>query len=151
LLSLYYRKLALSIFILNLMTLTATSCDLFQEMQTIDNELSKRSLALDPAGYFIIYVDREQKLICAKHYSNNINEQGLAVDPDTGKPIPAKGKVNRQAVQLFTGQTAKELCVKIFEQTQPCPVTLFDHAAYLGREAQRAELALVQQQEYIQD
>ncbi len=133
------------------MTLTATSCDLFQEMQTIDNELSKRSLALDPAGYFIIYVDREQKLICAKHYSNNINEQGLAVDPDTGKPIPAKGKVNRQAVQLFTGQTAKELCVKIFEQTQPCPVTLFDHAAYLGREAQRAELALVQQQEYIQD
>jgi dihydropteroate synthase len=151
LLSLYHRTLALSIFILNLMTLTATSCDLFQEMQTIDNELSKRSLALDPAGYFIIYVDREQKLICAKHYSNNINEQGLAVDPDTGKPIPAKGKVNRQAVQLFTGQTAKELCVKIFEQTQPCPVTLFDHAAYLGREAQRAELALVQQQEYIQD
>lgn len=133
------------------MTLTAISCDLAQAIQTIDGELSKRSLALDPAGYFIIYVDREQNLICAKHYSNNINEQGLAVDPDTGKPIPAKGKVNRQAVQLFTARTAKELCVKIFEQTQPCPVTLFDHAAYLGREAQRAELALVQQQEYIQD
>ena len=133
------------------MTLTIAPHHISQEIQTIDDELSKRSLALDPAGYFIIYVEREQKLICAKHYSNTINEQGLAVDPDTGKPIPAKGKVNRQAVQLFTGRTAKELCIQIFEQTQPCPVTLFDHAAYLGREAQRAELALVQQQEYIQD
>lgn len=124
---------------------------LAKKVQKIDDELSKRSLALDPSGYFIIYVDRQQNLICAKHYSNFINEKGLAVDPETGKPIPARGKVDRQAVQLFTGRTAKELCVEIFEKTQPCPVTLFDHAAYLGREAQRAELALLQQQEYIQD
>ncbi len=133
------------------MNLTAETNTLAQQIQTIDDQLSKRSLALDPSGYFIIYVDRQQNLICAKHYSNIINDQGLAVDPETGKPIPAKGKVDRQAVQLFTGRTAKELCVEIFEKTQPCPVTLFDHAAYLGREAQRAELALLQQQEYIQD
>jgi dihydropteroate synthase len=133
------------------MNLTADTHLLTQQLQTIDEQLSKRSLALDPSGYFIIYVDRQQNLICAKHYSNIINEQGLAVDPETGKPIPARGKVDRQAVQLFTGRTAKELCVEIFENTQPCPVTLFDHAAYLGREAQRAELALLQQQEYIQD
>ena len=133
------------------MNLTAETNTLTQQIQTIDDQLSKRSLALDPSGYFIIYVDRQQNLICAKHYSNIINDQGLAVDPETGKPIPAKGKVDRQAVQLFTGRTAKELCVEIFEKTQPCPVTLFDHAAYLGREAQRAELALLQQQEYIQD
>jgi dihydropteroate synthase len=132
------------------MNLTADTHLLTQQLQ-IDEQLSKRSLALDPSGYFIIYVDRQQNLICAKHYSNIINEQGLAVDPETGKPIPARGKVDRQAVQLFTGRTAKELCVEIFENTQPCPVTLFDHAAYLGREAQRAELALLQQQEYIQD
>lgn len=133
------------------MNLTADTHLLTQQLQNIDEQLSKRSLALDPSGYFIIYVDRQQNLICAKHYSNIINEQGLAVDPETGKPIPARGKVDRQAVQLFTGRTAKELCVEIFENTQPCPVTLFDHAAYLGREAQRAELALLQQQEYIQD
>jgi dihydropteroate synthase len=133
------------------MNLTADTHLLTQQLQTIDEQLSKRSLALDPSGYFIIYVDRQQNLICAKHYSNIINEQGLAVDPETGKPIPARGKVDRQAVQLFTGRTAKELCVEIFENTHPCPVTLFDHAAYLGREAQRAELALLQQQEYIQD
>ena len=133
------------------MNLTADTHLLTQQLQIIDEQLSKRSLALDPSGYFIIYVDRQQNLICAKHYSNIINEQGLAVDPETGKPIPARGKVDRQAAQLFTGRTAKELCVEIFENTQPCPVTLFDHAAYLGREAQRAELALLQQQEYIQD
>ncbi|MBD2175466.1 DUF4346 domain-containing protein [Pseudanabaena sp. FACHB-1998] len=133
------------------MNLTVETDGLTKQLHDIDDELSKRSLALDPSGYFIIYVDRQLNLICAKHYSNIINEQGLAVDPETGKVIPAKGKVNRQAVQLFTGRTAKELCVEIFEKTQPCPVTLFDHAAYLGREAQRAELALLQQQEYIQD
>jgi dihydropteroate synthase len=133
------------------MNLTAETNLFAQQLHDIDEQFSKRSLALDPSGYFIIYVDRQQNLICAKHYSNIINEQGLAVDPETGKPIPARGKVDRQAVQLFTGRTAKELCIEIFEKTEPCPVTLFDHAAYLGREAQRAELALLQQQEYIQD
>ena len=133
------------------MNLTAETNLVTQQLQAIDDELSKRSIALDPSGYFIIYVECQQNLICAKHYSNIINDKGLAVDPETGKPIPAKGKVNRQAVQLFAGRTAKELCVEILEKTQPCPVTLLDHAAYLGRETQRAELALLQQHEYIQD
>jgi len=133
------------------MNLTAETNLVTQQRQAIDDELSKRSIALDPSGYFIIYVERQQNLICAKHYSNIINDKGLAVDPETGKPIPAKGKVDRQAVQLFTARTAKELCVEILEKTQPCPVTLLDHAAYLGREAQRAELAMLQQHEYIQD
>lgn len=133
------------------MNLTAELNSLTQQLQILDDQLSKRSIALDPSGYFIIYVDHQQNLICAKYYSNTINDKGLAVDPETGKPIPARGKVDRQAMQLFVGRTAKELCVEIFEKAQPCPVTLFDHAAYLGREAQRAEVALLKQQEYIQD
>ncbi len=133
------------------MNLTAETNLLAEQLRVIDDKLSKRSLDLDPSGYFIIYVERQQNLICAKYYSNNINDKGLAVDPETGQTIPARGKVDRQAVQLFSGRTAKELCVEIFEKAQPCPVTMFDHAAYLGREAQRAELALLQQQEYIQD
>ena len=120
-------------------------------LSAIDNELSKRHIDLDPGGYFIIYLDREAGLICAKHFTNVINEKGLAVDPETGKVIPAKGKVERTAETLFTGRTAKELCVKIFEQTQPCPVTMFDHAAYLGREFVRAENALISGEEYVQD
>ncbi|TVQ46179.1 MAG: DUF4346 domain-containing protein [Gloeocapsa sp. DLM2.Bin57] len=125
--------------------------ELIDSITAIDQELSKRDIALDPGGYFIIYLDREAKLICAKHYSNIINEQGLAADPATGKVIPAKGKVERQPEQVFTGRSAKEICVKIVEQTQPCPLTMLDHAAYLGREFMRAEFALVTGTEYIQD
>lgn len=122
-----------------------------EKIQSIDDELSKRHIDLDPSGYFIIYLDREAELICAKHFTNVINEKGLAVDPATGKVIPAKGKVNRTAERLFTAKTAKELAVKIIEATQPCPLTMLDHAAYLGREFTRAEYALVNGTEYIQD
>jgi len=122
-----------------------------EQIKAIDDQLSKRHIDLDPGGYFIIYLDRDAELICAKHFTNIIDERGLAVDPETGKVIPAKGKVERKAETLFTGKTAKELCVKIFEQTQPCPVTMLDHAAYLGREFMRAENALIYQEEYVQD
>ncbi|MBD1935503.1 MULTISPECIES: DUF4346 domain-containing protein [Cyanophyceae] len=120
-------------------------------LAAIDDKLSKRFINLDPGGYFIIYLDREAGEICAKHFTNIISDRGLAVDPETGKPIPVRGKVERTHAALFTGRTAKELCVKIFEETQPSPVTMLDHAAYLGREFVRAELALVNRQEYVQD
>ncbi len=120
-------------------------------LAAIDEKLSQRHIDLDPKGYFIIYLDRENGLICAKHYTNIINERGLAVNPETGEVIPARGKVERNTTTLFTGRTAKELSVKLFEQTQPCPVSMFDHAAYLGREFVRAEIALITGEEYIQD
>jgi dihydropteroate synthase len=121
------------------------------QIAEIDKKLSNRHIDLDPGGYFIIYLDREARLICAKHFTNTIDERGLAVDPETGKVIPAKGKVERTHSTLYSGKTAKELCVKIFEETQPCPVTMLDHAAYLGREFMRAEMALIGGQEYVQD
>ena len=121
-------------------------------LQALDDELSKRPIALDPGGYFVIYLDREAQLICAKHYSNTINEQGLAVDPETGEVIACGGKkVERVAEKLYTGRTAKELCVKVVEEPQPCPITMLDHAAYLGREFAKAEAALINGTEYIQD
>jgi dihydropteroate synthase len=122
-----------------------------QDLAAIDDQLSKRYIHLDPAGYFIIYLDREAGLICAKHFTNIINERGLAVDPETGKPIPVRGKVERTHTAIYSGRTAKELCVKIFEQTQSTPLTMLDHAAYLGREFVRAEFALINGQEYVQD
>jgi dihydropteroate synthase len=117
----------------------------------IDRELSNRHIDLDPGGYFIIYIDEATKSICAKHFTNVIDDRGLAVDPETGKVIPAKGKVQRQPETIFRGRTAKELCVAIFEQTKPCLVTMLDHAAYIGREAQRAETAMLDGTQYIQD
>ncbi|KST69033.1 DUF4346 domain-containing protein [Mastigocoleus testarum] len=125
--------------------------DLLENLTAIDNKLSHRHIDLDPNGYFIIYLDRDAGLICAKHFTNVIDDRGLAVDPETGKVIPAKGKVERTHTTLFSGRTAKELCVKIFEETQSPPVTMLDHAAYLGREFIRAEIALVTGKEYVQD
>lgn len=121
-------------------------------LKALDDELSKRPIALDPGGYYIIYLDREAGLICAKHYTNVINERGLAVDPETGEVIACGGKkVERVAETLYTGRTAKELCVKVIEERKPCPITMLDHAAYLGREFAKAEYALINGVEYIQD
>ena len=125
--------------------------NLLDNLKVIDDKLSQRHIDLDPAGYFIIYINREEGLIFAKHFSNIIDERGLAVDPETGKVIPAKGKVERTHTTVYSARTAKELSVKIFEETQPCPITMFDHAAYLGREFIRAEIALATGQEYVQD
>jgi dihydropteroate synthase len=122
-----------------------------ENLAAIDDKLSQRHIDLDPGGYFIIYLDREAGLIYAKHFTNVIDERGLAVDPDTGKVIPAREKVERTYTTVFSARTAKELCVNIFEKTQPPPVTQLNHAAYLGREFVRAEVALVTEQEYVQD
>jgi dihydropteroate synthase len=122
-----------------------------KELAALDDKLSKRFIDLDPEGYFIIYLDREAGLICAKHYTNAINEKGLAVDPATGEPIPCRGKVERTHTALFTGRTAKEIGMKITEETKPSPLSRLDHALYLGREFVRAEIALISGQEYIQD
>ena len=122
-----------------------------EELVALDNKYSNRFIELDPSGYFVIYLDREAGLICAKHYTNTINDKGLACDPETGEPLPCNTNVKRTPTTIFTGRTAKELCIKIFEETKPCPLTYLDHAAYLGREFVRAEVALLTGQEYIQD
>jgi dihydropteroate synthase len=123
---------------------------LTDNLAAIDQKLSNRHIDLDPDGYFII-IDREARLICAKHYTNVIDDRGLAVDPETGKVICAKGSVPRTSTTLFTGRTAKELCVKVIEEAKPCLLSMLDHAAYLGREFTRAEIALLSGAEYIQD
>ena len=131
------------------MPITSINTD---HLKTLDDELSKRPIALDPGGYYIVYLDREAGLICAKHYTNVINDKGLAVAPETGEVIACGGKkVDRVAETLYTARTAKELCVKVIEEPQPCPITMLDHAAYLGREFTKAEYALVNGLEYIQD
>ena len=63
--------------------------NLAQTIKKLDDQLSKRHIALDPGGYFIIYIDRENSLICTKYFTNIINEKGLAVDPETGEVIAA--------------------------------------------------------------
>ncbi|MCY7321892.1 MAG: DUF4346 domain-containing protein, partial [Phormidesmis sp. CAN_BIN36] len=104
-----------------------------------------------PNGYFIIYVDRENRLICAKHFTNVINDKGLACDPETGAPLPCGSTLQRESSTIFKGRTAKELCIELFEKPRDCVVTRLDHAAYLGREFIRAEIAMLTGQNYVQD
>jgi dihydropteroate synthase len=122
-----------------------------EQAQSIDTKLSKRHIPLDPAGYFVIYLDRAQGLICARHFLVTVNERGLAIDPSTGKPLNAKAPAPNPLNKIFQAHTAKELCVAIFEQEKPPVVSYLDHAAYLGREFQRAEYALLHNVEYVQD
>jgi dihydropteroate synthase len=124
---------------------------LASDLAAIDNQLSKRFIHLDPAGYFIIFVDHAAGLIGVKHYTNDINDKGLAVDPETGKPFPVRGTIERTPIQTFTGRTAKEVGIALTEKADPCPLTKLDHALYLGRELVRAEIALIKGVEYVQD
>lgn len=124
---------------------------ILEQQTAINDKLSQRFIALDPGGYFIIYIDSESEYIYAKHFTNAINEKGLAVDPETGKPLPTRGKVERTPTQIFQAKTAKELCIEIFETPETSLVTKLDHAAYLGREFMRAEKALATGQAYVQD
>jgi dihydropteroate synthase len=133
-----------------------TNDPVLNDLALLDNQLSNRFIKLDPGGYFIIYVNREQGQICAEHFTNTIDDRGLACDPETGEPLACSGSLPRSATHVYSGRTAKELCIALFEanpnETHPnCPVTYLDHAAYLGREFQKAEAALRGGWDYVQD
>ncbi len=79
----------------------------------------------DPAGYFVIYVDRARYLLSLEHYRND----GL---------LDA----------MIEGPTAAEVYTPAIERGL---LSRLDHAAYLGRELARAEHALRTEKPYIQD
>ena len=117
----------------------------------IDDQLSQRFIALDPAGYFLIRVDQEAAELVAEHYGNGIDERGLATDPETGEVLSCRGGAVRQPLAVYRGRTAKELGMRLSEGSGPHPLTRLDHALYLGRELQKAERALELGHAYIQD
>lgn len=127
------------------------SSDLLASQTALDEQLSKREIALDPGGYFIIYLDRVRQLICAAHYTNAISDSGVALDPETGKPLPCNGSLKREPTRIYTGHTAKALGIQITERLDAPPITRLDHALYLGREFVRAEMALRSGEDYVQD
>lgn len=79
----------------------------------------------DPAGYFVVYVDRERRLLSLEHYAKD----GL-LD------------------HVIEGRNAAELYVPAVEKGL---LTRLDHAAYLGRELARGEQALRTGEDYVQD
>lgn len=84
-----------------------------------------KSMTPDPAGYFVVYVDRRRGRLSLEHY----RKDGVL---DT----------------LIEGATAAEVYCPAIERNL---LTRLDHAAYLGRELARAEAALKEGSDYIQD
>ena len=116
----------------------------------IDNNLSNRYINLDPNGYFIIKVDLEENKIILKHFLNNINNEGYALDPETNEPIKCDSQNKRVCNEVFEGISAKQLGILITEERNHL-ISRFDHALYLGRELQKAEECLYKKLLYIQD
>lgn len=117
----------------------------------LDEGLSKRTINLDPAGYFLILVDHEAAELVAEHYGNGINDQGLATDPETGEVLACRHAGPRKPLAVFRGRTAKELGIALTEGSGPYPLSRLDHALYLGRELQKAEACLLDGRPYVQD
>ncbi len=84
-----------------------------------------KRLALDPAGFFIILPDKTTGLIACEHYENS----GRLTHVIEGKE------------SVFIAATAVERGL----------ITRLDHAAYLGRELAKAEVAIKTGTTYTQD
>ena len=122
-----------------------------EQRRDLDERLSQRFIALDPAGYFLIKLDREAGELIAEHYGNGIDERGLATDPETGEVISCRGAGPREPLAIYRARSAKELGMALCEGEGPYPLSCLDHALYLGRELQKAERCLEEGSEYIQD
>ncbi len=79
----------------------------------------------DPAGYFVIYAEGARALLTLEHYTN-----GGVLD------------------KVIDGHTAAELYMTAIADGL---VSRLDHAAYLGRELARAELARERGERFVQD
>lgn len=122
-----------------------------EQRRSLDERLSQRFIALDPAGYFLIKLDPEAGELIAEHYGNGIDERGLATDPDTGEVISCRSGGPRSPLKIYRGRSAKELGMVLTEGEGPHPISCLDHALYLGRELQKAERCLEDGSTYIQD
>ena len=122
-----------------------------EQRHQLDERLSQRFIALDPAGYFLIKLDRQARELIAEHYGNGIDERGLATDPDTGEVISCRNAGPRAPLAIFRGRSAKELGMALTEGDGPHPLSYLDHALYLGRELQKAERCLEDGSDYVQD
>ena len=132
----------------SLVTSAATAA---KALQALDDQLSQRFIALDPAGYFLIRVDAAAAELVVEHYRNDVDAKGRATDPETGEVLACRGGGPREAARIYRAKTAKALGIQLTEAEGPLPISKLDHALYLGRELQKAEQAMLQGLPYTQD
>ena len=123
-----------------------------ERLQALDERLSQRFIALDPKGYFLIKVDHSAEELVLEHYGNTIDEKGLARDDETGEILSCKGGNGpRHPSAVYRGSTAKQVGIQLTEGEGSHPLSCLDHALYLGRELQKAEVCLKAGTSYVQD
>ena len=125
--------------------------DLIKSINLLDEKLSRRQIELDPKGYFLIKIEPLTNVLILEYYLNNIDNNGRAIDPESGETIGCKTKSRNQPSNIYRGKSAKEVGIQISEGHGPFPISRLDHAIYIGRELQRAEQCLRNGQQYIQD
>lgn len=92
-----------------------------------------KKLEFDKSGFFIILLDRDNGKIVVEHYLN----------VEKGKVL-ATGKLNK----IIEGDNAEEICHTVINQGL---ISRLEHAAYLGRELQKAEISLKNKLHYEQE
>jgi len=104
------------------------------KVEILEATKTKR-MVKDPSGFFTIFVDKPRKEIVVEFYEPVIKEKGDKV---------GTGKLG----MVVCGTSAEAICHTIAREDL---VSRFDHAAYLGRELQKAEIALRYKLKYTQD
>jgi adenosylcobinamide kinase/adenosylcobinamide-phosphate guanylyltransferase len=122
-----------------------------EERAMLDKFLSARKLNMDEKGYFMMKVDHERGVIRATYHSCIKNENGEICDVQ-GRKISCSRDNRPEPMIAFEARTAKELTVEVFERWEHAgDLVSLGHAAYVGREAQRAEACLFAGRFYQQD
>ncbi len=97
-----------------------------KEMETIEGKYDDlKDWVMDPKGYFLVRVNKEKKRI----------EAGLC-------------KSMNKIILMVHGTRAADV---YFTLIQKGCISRLDHAAYLGKELYKAELALKNNLDYVQD
>lgn len=106
------------------------------KVETIEAKKHKR-MTQDPSGFFLIFLDKDREEIVVEFYESVIKDEKSRKKIGTGK-----------LGLVVCGTNAEALCHTIAREEL---VTRFDHASYLGRELQKAEIALKNGLDYEQD
>ena len=108
-------------------------------MTTVEKITAKKDtiLILDPEGFFVINLDRENGDIIVEHYTNVSKDEGK------GSGRVSTGKLNK----VIVGADAHSIVQTIAREGL---VSRLDHSAYLGMELYKAEQALKDGSKYEQ-
>jgi len=103
-----------------------------------------KDVALDPKGFFIILLDRENGEIVVEHYTAEWDEEAMKNYSGNWRACMKSQKLNK----VIRGKNAAEISHTIVREGL---VSRLEHAAYIGRELQKAEKSLRENLPYEQD